>query len=157
MVSDNIQQEDNRIKKMKKFKFTIRGNKYDVELQNIEDNIAQIEVNGSHYEVEIESQVKTSKTPKLVRSAAVAPASEKSASTPVTGGSGAVKAPLPGTILQVDVKVGDSVKAGDKLIVMEAMKMENNINADRGGKITNIKVNVGDSVLEGDTLIEIGS
>jgi biotin carboxyl carrier protein len=72
-------------------------------------------------------------------------------------GAGLVKAPLPGTILQVFVKEGDLVKSGDKLLIMEAMKMENNITADTEGKVTAVKVKQGDAVLEGDVLVEIGS
>lgn len=144
---------------MKKFKFTIRGNKYNVELLNLEDNIAEIEVNGSKYEVEIEQEIKTSKTPKLVRSKAV-PSSEydkaKTSKPTEKKGAGAVKAPLPGTILEIKAKVGDVVKSGDLLLVMEAMKMENNITADKEGKVSAINVNNGDSVMEGDVLVEIG-
>ena len=146
---------------MKKFNFTIRGNKYDVELHNIEDNIAEVEVNGSRYEVEIHKEIKTSKTPKLVRARTV-PTTDSNAHTPstkpapkVTGGG--VRAPLPGTILEIKVKIGDDVKVGDTLLIMEAMKMENNIKADKAGKISVLKINVGDSVLEGDLLVEIGS
>lgn len=145
---------------MKKFKFTIRGNKYDVELLNIEDNIAEIDVNGSKYEVEIEQEVKTTKTPKLVRPKVV-PSSEsdraKTSKPTERKGAGLVKAPLPGTILQVFVKEGDLVKSGDKLLIMEAMKMENSIKADKEGKVSAVKVNAGDAVLEGDVLVEIGS
>lgn len=145
---------------MKKFSFTIRGNKYDVELQNIEDDFAEIEVNGSKYEVEIHREVKTSKTPKLVRPK-VFPTGEgdkaKTSKPTAKKSAGGISAPLPGTILDMKVKVGDEVNAGDLLLIMEAMKMENNIKADRSGKITGVKVNVGDSVLEGDLLVEIGS
>ena len=145
---------------MKKFSFTIRGNKYNVELQDIEDNIAEIEVNGSKYEVEIHKEIKTSKTPKLVRQRVI-PSSEsdnsRTAKPSERKGTGGIKAPLPGTILELKVKVGDDVKQGDILLIMEAMKMENNIKADKNGKITEVKVNVGDSVLEGDLLVEIGS
>ena len=78
-------------------------------------------------------------------------------SRPATSGAaGAVKSPLPGVILSVDCKVGDTVKRGQKILVLEAMKMENNINADRDGKIVEIKVNKGDSVLEGADLVVIG-
>lgn len=145
---------------MKKFKFTIRGNKYDVELQSIEDNVAEIEVNGSLYQVEIDSEVKTPKTPKLVRPAVVPSGNADKAKTSkpnAAKGAGHINAPLPGTILSIHVKEGDNVNVGDKLLVMEAMKMENNINADKSGTITSLKVNVGDSVLEGDILIQIGS
>ena len=145
---------------MKKFKFIIRGNKYDVELLNLEDNIAEIEVNGSKYEIEIEREVKTTKTPKLVRQRAV-PSSEsdtaKTSKPSEKKGAGNIKAPLPGTILEVFVKEGDMVKSGDKLLIMEAMKMENNISADKEGKIISVKVKQGDSVMEGDVLVEIGS
>ena len=145
---------------MKKFSFTIRGNKYDVELHSIEENIAEVEVNGSMYEVEIHKEMKTPKTPKLVRPQVV-PTSTADKSTipkpkPVAV-SGGIVAPLPGTILEMKVSVGDKVKPGDILLIMEAMKMENNIKADKEGEIKTIKVNTGDSVLEGDLLIEIGS
>jgi biotin carboxyl carrier protein len=145
---------------MKKFSFTIRGNKYNVDLQDIEDNIAEIEVNGSKYEVEIHKEIKTSKTPKLVRQNVIPSSdSDKSRTSKPTErkGAGGIKAPLPGTILEMKVKAGDDVKQGDVILIMEAMKMENNIKADKSGKITDVKVKVGDSVLEGDLLVEIGS
>lgn len=143
---------------MKKFKFTIRGNKYDVEIQNIEDNIAEIEVNGTKYEVEIHKEVKQTKTPKLVRSKIVPPTDSDKAKTTKPGVAllKGIKAPLPGTILEIKVKPGDTVKTGDDLLIMEAMKMENSIKADRDGKIASIKVKPGDAVLEGDVLVEIG-
>jgi len=146
---------------MKKFKFTIRGNTYEVELQNIEDNIAEIEVNGSLYKVEIQREEKQqSKTPVLVRKPVehIQNQSAKKTHKPAEKiKAGAIKAPLPGTILQIQKKVGDEVKSGDLLLVMEAMKMENNINADRSGIIATLHCNVGDAVLEGDVLIEIGN
>jgi biotin carboxyl carrier protein len=144
---------------MKKFSFTIRGNQYDVNIKNIEDDIADIEVNGTRYEVEIHRAVKQAKTPKLMRSK-IEPLEhgEKARTSSPTEkkGAGIVKAPLPGTILEVKVRQGDTVKIGDTLLIMEAMKMENNIKADRHGKVEAIKVNVGDSVLEGEVLLEIG-
>lgn len=145
---------------MKKFNFTIRGNNYDVEIVNIEDNIAEVEVNGTKYEVEIHKEIKTSKTPKLTRTAVhhSHDADKAKTSKPTERkGAGLIKAPLPGTILEMKVKEGDAVKQGDILLIMEAMKMENNIKADHEGKITSIKVKQGDSVLEGDVLVEIGS
>ncbi|MGD8781250.1 MAG: biotin/lipoyl-binding protein [Ignavibacteria bacterium] len=144
---------------MKKFKFTIRGNNYDVQILNIDDDIAEIEVNGSIYQVEIHRDVKPSKTPKLARPAVVpSSVSDKAKTAKPTDrkGTGVIKAPLPGTILEIKTKVGDIVKVGDTILIMEAMKMENNIKADKEGKITSISVNNGDSVLEGDTLVEIG-
>jgi len=145
---------------MKKFNFKIRGNKYNVELNNIDGNIAEIEVNGSKYEVEIEKEVKVSKTPKLIRSKIIptgVSAKAKTSKPSDRKGTGGIKAPLPGTILEMKVKVGDEVNVGDTLLIMEAMKMENEIKADKTGKIVDVKVNAGDSVLEGENLVEIGS
>jgi biotin carboxyl carrier protein len=146
---------------MKKFKFTIQGNKYDVHILNVEDNIAEVEVNGAVYKVEVDKVIAQSKTPKLVRSVAVPTTeslkSDQRTSAPTAPkGTGFIKSPLPGVILGVFVKEGDTVKVGTKLIMLEAMKMENNINADKDGVIKSIKVKTGDSVLEGDILIEIG-
>jgi len=145
---------------MKKFKFTIRGNKYDVEILNIEDNVAELEVNGTSYKVEIEQEVKTTKTPRLVRKPAVPTSGDttvKTSKPTEKKGAGIIKAPLPGTILSIAVKEGDIVKQGDSILIMEAMKMENNITAAKEGKIVSLAVKVGDAVLEGDTLVEIGS
>lgn len=144
---------------MKKYKFTIQGNTYQVDILSVEDNIAELEVNGSHYSVDIhEEKRKSTKTPKLVRKPVV-PSSEsdkaKTSKPQVRSSTAAVKAPLPGTILEIKVKVGDKVKFGDNLLIMEAMKMENNISSDRDGIVKALKVNVGDSVLEGDTLLEV--
>lgn len=145
---------------MKKFKFKIRGNSYDVLIQSIEEQIADIEVNGTHYQVEIEKELKTIKTPRLVRPQATTSSdstkTEKTRKPSESKGGGQVKAPLPGTIMEIKKKVGDEVKAGDTLLIMEAMKMENDINADKSGVISEIKVNNGDSVLEGDVLVVIG-
>lgn len=145
---------------MKKFKFTINGNQYETEIQNIDDNIAEVEVNGTLYKVEVERGLKTTKTPKLVRST-VAPSTDIHPSTAKTSspsspkGTGTIKSPLPGVILDIFVKVGDTVKIGQKLLMLEAMKMENNIEADQEGKIVSISKNKGDSVMEGDVLIII--
>lgn len=146
---------------MKKYKFSINGNKYDAEILNIEDNIAEIEINGTAYKVELEKEIKSSKTPKLVRQRAVPstdahPSVAKTASPATPKGGGTIKSPLPGTILDIYVKEGDEVKRGDKVLMLEAMKMENNIEADKDGKIVTIHKQKGDSVMEGDTLITIG-
>ena len=146
---------------MKNFKFTIHGNKYDVNIIDVEDNIAEIEVNGAIYTVEVDKIIAKSKTPKLVRSVAIpttesSPTQQKTSSPTAPKGTGFIKTPLPGAILNIHVKEGDTVKIGTKLITLEAMKMENNINSDKEGVIKAIKVKQGDSVLEGDILIEIG-
>jgi len=146
---DNPQQET----KMKKFKFTIHGNIYDVEINNFEGNIAEIEVNGTLYRVEVNKEVKQSKTPTLVRSAV--PEQKKEIKKTDRGSTIAVKAPLPGNILEVFVKIGDIVKKDQKLLVMEAMKMENVVLAEKDGVIELVKAQQGMSVLQGDTLIEM--
>jgi biotin carboxyl carrier protein len=145
---------------MKNYKFTIQGNKYDVSIIDIEDNIAEIEVNGAIYKVEVDKLMATSKTPKLIRSVAVpttesSPTQLKTSAPTAPKGSGFIKSPLPGVILNVHIKEGDKVKIGTKLITLEAMKMENNINSDKEGLVKSLKVKQGDSVLEGDVLIEI--
>lgn len=139
---------------MKKFKFTIQGNNYDVEVLDFEDSIAKVEVNGTKYSVEVHKEQKQSKTPVLVRQAVPSPTRGE---TKIRKSIGAaqIKAPLPGNIMQVFVKAGDDVKKGDKLLMYEAMKMENIILAEKDGQVTTVKVQVGDSVLEGDLLIEI--
>jgi len=139
---------------MKKFKFTIQGNEYDVEVLKFEDNIAKVEVNGTHYSVEVHKEIKQTKTPVLVRQEVPSP---KRSEIKIKKSIGAtqIKAPLPGNIMQVFVKTGDEVKKGDKLLMYEAMKMENTILAEKEGQIAAVKVQQGDSMLEGDVLIEI--
>lgn len=139
---------------MKKFKFTIQGNEYDVEVLKFEDNIAKVEVNGTHYSVEVHKEIKQAKTPVLVRQEVPTPRRSEIKIKKSIGAT-QIKAPLPGNIMQVFVKTGDEVKKGDKLLMYEAMKMENTILAEKDGHVTAIKVQAGDSVLEGDILIEI--
>lgn len=141
---------------MKQYKYKINGNLYNVTVNDVEDNIARVEVNGTPYNVELDKPIKTVKP--VIRPAA-APKTESGA--PVVArpaavkSKGGVKSPLPGVILDIKVKEGDMVKRGDVIVVLEAMKMENNINADRDGKVTAVKVNKGESVLEGTDLIII--
>ena len=141
---------------MKKFKFTIRGTKYDVEILQVESNIVEIEVNGSHYKVELEKNIESKKTPKLVRPAVPTPQTREKKIPKSLSSKQQIKAPLPGIIIKILVKEGDTVKEGDVLMVMEAMKMENNIEADKAGIVKSIKVKEGDNVLQNDILIEIG-
>ena len=141
---------------MKEYKYKINGNEYNVVINSIEDGLADIEVNGTPYKVEILAEKKKASKPAIkhptVTAAPVAAAPVAPAASAGTG----VKSPLPGVILDVCVKVGDEVKVGQKVAVLEAMKMENNINADRDGKIVAVKVNKGDSILEGSDIVIIG-
>ena len=136
---------------MKEYKYKINGNLYNVVIGDIEDNMAHVEVNGTHYTVEMEKKPKQAVAVARPRPAA-APAASKP--KPAASKSG-VKSPLPGVILDIKVKEGDEVKKGQTVIILEAMKMENSINADRDGKVTSIKVSKGESVLEGTDLIII--
>jgi glutaconyl-CoA/methylmalonyl-CoA decarboxylase subunit gamma len=146
---------------MKSFKFTINGNEYDAEILGIEDSTAEVTVNGVTYSVEIDRKMQTVKTPKLVRTLAVPstdshPSGSKTASPSAPKGTGTIKSPLPGVILEIYVHEGDTVKIGQKLLMLEAMKMENIINADKEGHVVSIKAGKGESVMEGDILIVIG-
>lgn len=141
---------------MKKFKFSIKGHDYDVEIMEFEDKIAKIDVNGTIYEVELHHEVKQSKTPKLVRQEVEIKRQDHKIKKTITKTEGfEVKCPLPGNIMQVYVKNGDVVKLGDKLLVYEAMKMENTVLAEKDGTIKNLRVQTGASVLQGETLMEI--
>ena len=146
---------------MEKFNFIINGNNYDTEVLEIIDNKAQIQVNGVIYYVEIDnSKQKIANTPR----ANVARPIVKSASadtqtivkqTRTAVSDNAVTAPLPGVILDVKVNVGDTVTAGQHLLTLEAMKMENNIDSPKDGVVKSIAKHKGDSVMEGDALIVI--
>ena len=145
---------------MKEYKYKINGNLYTVTVGDIEDNIAHVEVNGTPYNVQMEKAPKAAAKP-VVRPVTNPTAPAQAPVTPIakpatpSSGKSGVKSPLPGVILEIKVKVGDVVKRGQTIIILEAMKMENNINADKDGTITAINVNKGDSVLEGNDLVII--
>ena len=145
---------------MKEYKYKINGSLYNVVINNTTDEVAEVEVNGIPYTVEIEKKTKQQVTTAFKKPAQAAtpvpqvstPVSKPAASVSV----GSLKSPLPGIILDITCNVGDTVKKGQKLLILEAMKMENNIIADRDGTIQDIKVRKGDSVLEGTELLSIG-
>lgn len=144
---------------MKEYKYKINGNTYKVAVGDIDGNVAEVEVNGVPYKVELEehtaAQVKSVSAPRP-ESAPRTAAGEKVIAKPAATGSGeAIKAPLPGVVLSIPVKVGDTVKAADTVVLLEAMKMENAIHAGRDGKVASINVAPGDSVLEGSILITL--
>jgi biotin carboxyl carrier protein len=142
---------------MKNYKFRINGNQYEVELIEIDGNMAKIEVNGTVYDVEMQREIPKIKS--VVSSAPVQqrqvretkPAPEKAAG----GKASEVRAPLPGVIIQVLVRPGDEVKAGQTVCTLETMKMENAIKAESGGKVTAVNINAGQSVLQDEVLILI--
>lgn len=144
---------------MKEYKYKINGNIYNVAIGDIDGDIAQVEVNGVAYRVEMEQSkaatVKSVETPRPAaapRAESVQKVAKPAAST---GGGKAVKAPLPGVVLSIPVKVGQAVKASDTVLLLEAMKMENAIHAGVDGTVKEILVSAGDSVLEGNSLIVI--
>jgi len=139
---------------MKQFKFTIRGNEYEVDVKKLESGMAKIEVNGTLYDVELQKEDKLSKTPILVRPPV--PVTKDAHQIKKTEESiFKVKAPLPGNILKIYVKEGDEVKKEDKLLLYEAMKMENTLVAEKEGRVKSIKVREGDVVLQDDILLEL--
>lgn len=149
---------------MKNYKFTINGKQYSVDVADIEGKVAQVEVNGTPYEVELEMEMPARPKP-VARPAAApqaqarpaaepAPVAAKPASAPVGDGT-PIKSPLPGVVLDVFVKAGDNVKAGQHLLLLEAMKMENNIDSDKDGVVKEVRVQRQDSVMEGDVLVVI--
>ena len=151
---------------MSKYQYKVQGVDYEVEIEEVEGNIAKVNVNGIPFEVELQQPINAAKHPTIVKpkveapkpcAAPVAAAAPAAPAQPAAAGAGnAQKAPLPGTITSINVKVGDTVAVGDTVIVLEAMKMQNNIEAEYAGTVTSITVNQGDSVMEGAVLLTIG-
>jgi len=154
---------------MNKYQYKVKGVDYEVEIAEVEGNIAKVNVNGIPFEVELQKPINAAKHPTMTapkvqapQSAAAKPdapqtATETPAAQPAAAGAGhAIKAPLPGTITDIRVELGQQVNAGDIVLVLEAMKMQNNIEAEATGKITCILVKPGDTVMEGSVLLTIG-
>lgn len=141
---------------MKEYNYKIKGAPYNVKINGIEENIAKVEVNGIEFEVELEKPVAQ---PKPVVRAVAAPVktveAPKEKLEAVEAGVSAVRAPLPGTINDIKVTVGQAVKKGETVVVLEAMKMANNLQAEKAGKVTAICVKIGESVMEDDALVVI--
>ena len=146
---------------MKENKLKINGNDYAVSINEVDDNVAEVEVNGTPFKVEFEKPITKKPVATVVskpapKAAGAAPAVAVAKPAAASGAGETVTSPLPGVILEVSVKVGDAVKKGQKVMVLEAMKMENVIEATADGTVTAIKVDKGDSVLEGAPLVIIG-
>ena len=153
---------------MKQYKYTINGAQFDVTIESIAGQKAKVQVNGIPFDVEMQGSALTEGDLPTVAAdapaaapAAAAPAAEAPAAAPAAtkGAAGAgtpVKAPLPSVVTKVLVSAGQAVKKGDTVLVLEAMKMENNITAEADGSVTGICVAAGDSVMEGTTLLTIG-
>jgi len=147
---------------MKEYKIKINGNDYNVAIDEVEDNVAKIQVNGTPYNVEFERPIAKPKAVSQVKRPAPAAAATPAAApvarpaAAAAAGGEVVTSPLPGVVLNINVKEGDAVKKGDAVLILEAMKMENAIEATCDGTIKSIKVQKGDSVLEGAPLVVIG-
>jgi biotin carboxyl carrier protein len=142
---------------MKNYKFTINGNKHSVDIVDIEDQVATVEVNGVPYQVELEVEVKKpAAAPKPVVKVAASPTPQAAPQIASPSGGTVIKSPLPGVVLNIYVEVGDAVKQGQRILMLEAMKMENNIDTDKDGVVKEIRVRKNDSVMEGDVLVVIG-
>jgi biotin carboxyl carrier protein len=144
---------------MKTYKFKINGNDYSVDINSVEGNIADVTVNGASYKVEMENAPVVPAAPAAAPATVTptaAPAPVAQAAPAAASGEGKpVQAPMPGVILEVSVKVGDKVKAGQKVAVLEAMKMENEIDASADGTVTAVLVSKGDSVNVDQDIVKI--
>ena len=138
---------------MNSYKYTINGNVYKVVINRIEDTIAEVEVNGTSFKVEMNKPVKKQiVTISRPAQTTVAPVIRPQQTNLVVS---ALRSPLPGVILDIFCKAGDNVKKGQNILILEAMKMENAIIAEKDGVVKEVKVNKGDSVLEGTELVVI--
>jgi biotin carboxyl carrier protein len=141
---------------MKEYKFKINGKDYAVKIGEAEGKNLTVNVNGADYQVELENAPVAAPAAAPV-AAAPAEAAAPAAAAPKAAGAGVtIKSPLPGIIISIDVKEGQAVKRGQKVAVIEAMKMENDILSEADGTITAIHAHKGDSVLEGADIVTIG-
>jgi len=152
---------------MNKYQYKVQGVDYDVEIEEVEGNVAKVNVNGIRFDVELKQPINPTSTLKKVRveapkpvarpTVAAAPVAAAPAAPAAPAGTGSpVKAPLPGTVTELKVNVGDTVKQGDVVLVLEAMKMQNNIESEYDGTVTSITVKQGETVMEGAILMTIG-
>ena len=152
---------------MNKYQYKVQGVDYDVEIEEVEGNVAKVNVNGIRFDVELKQPINPASTLKKVRVEAPKPVARPSvapsdpvaaptASAAPAGAGSAIKAPLPGTITDIKVNVGDTVKQGDVVLILEAMKMQNNIESEFSGTVTSINVKQGETVMEGAVLLTIG-
>ena len=141
---------------MKEYKYRINGNLYSVKVGDIDNNVAKVEVNGMPYKVELDKAEKPVTIVQKPRPSA-APRTDSGAKViakpQVSAGGFQVKAPLPGVVMSIPVKVGDTVKAADTVLMLEAMKMENEILAPRDGTVAQVVTTKGAVVDTGAPLV----
>lgn len=147
---------------MAKYEYTVEGTDYEVDILEIEDNVAKVTVNGVEFEVELKQAIRPTARPiikvEAPKAAPAAPAATPAPAAPAAapGAGQKVEAPLPGTVTDIKVNVGDQVKKGDTVLILEAMKMQNAIEAECDGQVTSVLVKQGDTVMEGTALLTIG-
>ena len=143
---------------MQKLNFNINGKHYEATITEVEHNVAEVELNGKKYTIDVERSEAVAvphiatpvAAPAAAPAATAAPAPKK-----VAAGANAIVAPLPGSVVSINVKAGDAVKAGQQLAIIEAMKMENEILAPADGTVKAVHVSAGQAVQQGDALIEL--
>ena len=155
---------------MKTYQYKVKGVDYEVEIAEVEGNIAKVNVNGIPFELELQKPINAAKHPTMNRPKVAAPISQAPAAPSAgsapsqatqpakasqVGSGNPVKAPLPGTITDIKVQPGQQVSVGDTLVVLEAMKMQNNIESEYAGQVTSIVVKPGETVMEGAVLLTI--
>ena len=162
---------------MKKYQYKVQGVDYEVEITEVEGKIARVNVNGIPFEIEMQKPINAAKHPALAAARpqasgvtpsaaasqkapsaapAAAPATTAGAAPAAVGAGNVIKAPLPGTITEIKVQVGQTVAVGDTVVVLEAMKMQNNIESEYAGQVTSVVVKQGETVMEGAVLLTIG-
>ncbi|MBQ0074466.1 MAG: acetyl-CoA carboxylase biotin carboxyl carrier protein subunit [Prevotella sp.] len=132
---------------MKEYKYNINGKEYIVSVGTRVDGVTAVTVNGESYDVAL---VPEPVVEKKVVVKAPAPAAKQEGGDDLQD---ALRSPLPGTIIDIPANVGDEVKEGDTLVVLEAMKMNNNLTAERDGKVKAILVQEGEAVKENTPLV----
>lgn len=140
---------------MANFKYTIDGKEYNVEIGEVKENIAEVTVNGEAFTVEMEQKAEPEKKKPVLGQPKAETAETETTSAANVNTNNAIKAPLPGVVVEIKVAVGDEVQAGDTVVVLEAMKMANNLEAEKSGKVTAICVKVGENVMEETPLVVI--
>lgn len=148
---------------MNKYQYKVQGVDYEVEIEEVEGNLAKVKVNGISFEVELQQPINPAHAITRPKVATPQPAAPRPVAAPAqpqpaapAGAGMPTKSPLPGTITSINVTVGQKVNEGDTILVLEAMKMQNNIEAENSGTITSILVKPGDAVMEGSVLVTIG-
>ena len=140
---------------MAQFKYTIDGKEYNVEIGEVNENIANVTVNGEAFTVEMEQKAEPEKKKPVLGQPKAEESEGPTTAAANINANNALKAPLPGVVTEIKVAVGDEVSAGDTLVVLEAMKMANNLEAEKSGKVTAICVKVGESVMEDTPLVVV--